>query len=70
MDLETIQTLLDLLNPLHGSLDEQVYDDKLRENFDAPRDYEHHVMVTWGQESDLTQAVRILEDRRASLAGK
>lgn len=63
MDRETIQTLLDLLNPLHGSLDEQTYDDKRRENFDAPRDYEYCVNVTAQQERDLTQAVLILEDR-------
>lgn len=68
LDAETIQTLLDLLNPLHGSLDEQTYNEKLKENFDAPREYEHHVMVTWGQESDLSQAVCILEDRKSQIA--
>lgn len=36
LDAETIQTLLDLLNPLHGSLDEQTYNEKIKENFDAP----------------------------------
>jgi hypothetical protein len=40
MDKETIQTLLDLLNPLHGSLDRQTYDEKHRDGFDAPRDAE------------------------------
>ena len=68
LDAETIQTLLDLLNPLHGSLDEQTYNEKIKENFDAPREYEHHVMVTWGQEGDLSQAVRILEDRKSQIA--
>lgn len=63
MDAETIQTLLDLLNPLHGSLDEQTYDDKVKENFDAPADAEYAVNVTARQERDLTQAVMILEDR-------
>ena len=65
MDVETIRTLLDLLNPLHGALDEQTYDTKLRENFDAPRDAEYAVNVTAQQERDLTQAVLILENRLA-----
>jgi hypothetical protein len=65
---ETISTLLDLLNPLHGSLDRQTYDEKVAENFDAPRDREYSVNVTAQQERDLTQAVRILENRRAALA--
>lgn len=63
MDRETIQTLLDLLNPLHSSLDLQTYDDKVKENFDAPRDAEYNVNVTTQMERDLTQAVCILEDR-------
>ena len=67
MDKETIQTLLDLLNPLHGSLDEQTYDDKLAENFDGPPDREFDVRITAQQERDLTQAVLILENRRAAL---
>ena len=62
---ETIRTLLDLLNPLHGSLDEQTYDDKCRENFDRPDDYEHHVTITAQQERALTRAVLILESHRA-----
>lgn len=64
MDQETIQTLLDLLNPLHGALDKQTYDDKTRAEFDAPRDAEYEVTITAQQERDLTQAVLILEDRR------
>jgi DnaJ-class molecular chaperone len=63
LDAETIQTLLDLLNPLHGSLDKQTYDEKLHEHFDAPKDREYEVTVTAQQERDLTQAVLILEDR-------
>jgi hypothetical protein len=66
MDAETIQTLLDLLNPLHGSLDKQTYDEKMREEFDAPRDREYEVTVTAQQERDLNQAVLILEDRKAA----
>ena len=62
LDRETIQALLDLLNPLHGSLDNQLYDERAREGFDAPRDCERQVMVTDGQERDLTHAVVILED--------
>ena len=63
MDEETIKILLELLNPLHGSLDRQTYDEKLAENFDGPRDFEHTVVVTSQQERDLTQAVLILERR-------
>ena len=63
MDQETIQILLDLLNPLHGSLDRQVYDEKRGAEFDAPRDAEYDVTVTVQQERDLTQAVCILESR-------
>jgi hypothetical protein len=62
LDAETIQTLLDLLNPLHGELDRQTYDQK-RENFDAPDDAEWSVNVTARMERDLTQAVLILENR-------
>jgi hypothetical protein len=63
MDIETIQTLLDLLNPLHGSLDRQTYDEKVKANFDAPRDAEYVVDITAQMERDLTQAVCILESR-------
>jgi len=64
LDRETIQTLLDLLNPLHGSLDEQTYDEKVDQNFDAPADAVYSVEVTAQMERDLTQAVKILESRR------
>jgi len=63
MDKETIQMLLDLLNPLHGSIDRQTYDEKVSENFDTPCDREYDVLVTAQQERDLTQAVLILENR-------
>ena len=63
MDKETIQTILDLLNSLHGSIDEQTYDEKLKDNFDAPRDTEYNVNITAQMERDLTQAVVILESR-------
>jgi hypothetical protein len=63
MDRETTKTVLDLLNPLHGSLDRQTYDEKLHANFDAPADAEYDVTVTSQQERDLTQAVCILESR-------
>jgi hypothetical protein len=63
MDKETIQTLLDLLNPLHGSLDLQTYDEKVKQNFDGPPDAEHEVTITSQHEHDLSQAVCILEDR-------
>ena len=60
---ETVQILLDLLNPLHGELDKQTYDEKLAQNFDAPRDAEYEVTITAQQERDLTQAVCFLESR-------
>jgi len=63
MDRETLQTILDLINPLHGSLDRQTYDEHLKENFDAPADAEYAVNITAQQERDLTQAVLILESR-------
>jgi len=64
LERETIQTLLDLLNPLHGSLDEQVYEQFTDEReLDAPPDREYGVNVTAQQERDLTQAVKILENR-------
>jgi hypothetical protein len=59
MDRETIQTLLDLLNPLHGSLDRQTYD----ESRDDPGDAEYAVTITAQQERDLTMAIIILENR-------
>lgn len=62
LDRETIQILLDLLNPLHGELDRQTYDQKVRENFDAPADAEYSVDITARMERDLTQAVLILEN--------
>lgn len=60
---ETLLTLLQLLNPIHSSLDKQTYDDKVKEGFDAPPDAEYGVNVTAQQERDLTQAVCILESR-------
>lgn len=63
MDRETIKTLLDLLNPLHKSLDLQTYDEKVTQNFDVPGDFEHDTRVTARMERDLTQAVLILENR-------
>lgn len=63
MDRETIQTLLDLLHPLHGSLDEQLYDERKYEELEIPRDREYAVNVTEAHDRDLTQAVLILEDR-------
>lgn len=63
VDRETVQTLLDLLNPLHGSLDKQVYDEKMHDDFDSPPDREFGVNVTAQMERDLTQAVLILEHR-------
>jgi hypothetical protein len=67
LDGETIQTLLDLLNPLHGELDKQTYDAKISMEFDTPPDYAHDVCVTAQQERDLCQAVLILENRRTAV---
>lgn len=64
---ETIQTLLDLLNPLHGDLDQQTYDAKVAMDFDMPSDYAHDVTVTAQQERDLTLAVLILENRKRTV---
>lgn len=65
MDIETIQVLLDLLNPLHGSLDKQVMAQITDEReLDAPSDREYNIDVTARMERDLTQAVCILEDRK------
>lgn len=60
---ETLLTLLELLNPLHGSLDKQTYDEKVKEGFDAPADREYAVDITARMERDLSQAVCILENR-------
>jgi hypothetical protein len=60
---DTFKLLLDLLNPLHGEIDRQTYDEKVRENFDAPADREYNVDITSRMERDLTQAVCILESR-------
>lgn len=63
VDRETVQTLLSLLNPLHGELDRQLYDERGREELEVPRDREWDVTITEGMERDLTQAVLILENR-------
>jgi hypothetical protein len=69
IDAETIQILLDLLNPLHGSLDIQVTEQFTDERELAPpKEREYAVNVTWQNERDLTQAVMILEKRKAALA--
>jgi hypothetical protein len=65
MDRKTIQILLDLLNPLHASLDKQVGDQLTDEReIDPPADREYNVNITKQQERDLTQAVCILENRK------
>lgn len=62
IDRETAQVLLDLLNPLHGSLDRQFLD-KREHPLGSHPDDEHDVIITAQQERDLTQAVCILENR-------
>jgi hypothetical protein len=68
VDKETIETLLALLNPLHGALDEQTYDAYRATEFDLPPDAEHEVVITSKMERDLTQAVCILENARRAAA--
>jgi len=64
MDRETIEILLDLLNPLHGSVDRQIMNQITDEReLDAPSDREYNVDITVRMERDLTQAVCILEQR-------
>jgi hypothetical protein len=64
MDEETIKILLELLDPLHGSVDRQVMAQVTDEReLDAPSDREYDVTITVRQERDLTQAVMILESR-------
>lgn len=63
IDRETAQILLELLNPLQGSLDRQI---NLNGPPNAPDDREYGVYVTVQQERDLTQAVCILQNRLAS----
>jgi hypothetical protein len=64
IDRETAQILLELLNPLHGSLDRQFNEQFSDESELAPpKDREYNVNVTWQMERDLTQAVLILENR-------
>lgn len=64
VDRETLLTLLKLLNPLHGTLDKQTYDEKVRNGFNEPGDYEYDdIQITAQMERDLTQAVCILESR-------
>lgn len=65
MDLETIQVLLDLLNPMHGEIDRQLPNQFTDEReWDAPADREYNVNITAKMERDLTQAVMILERRK------
>ena len=63
VDIETVQIILDLLNPLHGSLDKQISDERLRDYYETPPDREWEVTITNQMERDLTQAVIILENR-------
>jgi len=67
MDRETLQTILDLINPLHGEIDRQTYDQRVQESFDAPADAEYNVDITARMERDLSQAVAILENRLRGL---
>ena len=71
VDRETVRTLLELLNPLHGSLDRQVTEQFTDEReLGAPPDREYDVNVTAKQERDLTQAVLILENRLRQTAAE
>jgi hypothetical protein len=61
IEADSARQLLNLLNPLHGSLDEQTYDEKRKAEFDPHPDDEYAVNVTSKQEGDLTKAVVLLE---------
>lgn len=61
IDRETAQILLDLINPLHVTLDRQFLD-KPEDPMPQPDD-EHDVLITHKMERDLTQAVMILHNR-------
>jgi hypothetical protein len=62
IDPQTIATVLDLLNPLHASIDLQVSEQITDEReLDAPPDREYSVNITKQQERDLARAVVILE---------
>jgi hypothetical protein len=62
MDMETVQTLLALLNPLHGELDEQMYEAKNVGSGPIPEESdEFEVVVTLKQEEDLARAIVILQ---------
>lgn len=68
LDLETIETLLALLNPLHGEIDRQLPAQFTDEReWDAPHDREYNVNITARMERDLTQAVMILERRKRDI---
>lgn len=69
MDAKTIQILLDLLNPLHASLDQQITEQFTDESeLDPPKDREYTVNVTSQNEINLTKAVLILEQARTAIA--
>lgn len=63
IDRETAKILLDMLNPLHGSLDRQFLDKGEGHPLGRHPDDEEDVIITAQQERDLTQAVCILENR-------
>ena len=61
---KSIQAILDLLNPLHGTIDKQLPGQFTDEReWDAPPDREYNVNITAKMERDLTQVVMVLERR-------
>lgn len=60
IDRETAQTLLELIEPIYGQLDRQFLADKYENYERMTRDSEMDVIITKGQERDLTQAYHIL----------
>lgn len=64
LDCDMIQKLLGLLNPLHGSMDRQVYNQVTDEHeLDAPSDREYDITITAKQVHEFTWAVMLLEAR-------
>lgn len=66
IDETAVRRLLTLLNPLHGWLDQQLYEERReqrRQGDEPARDHDYEVRVTDGMERDLAEAVNLLESR-------
>lgn len=62
IDRATLQRILDLINPLHGDLDRQTHDEKIKSaDLGLPPDYRFDTGVLAEHERGLTDAVVLLE---------